>query len=151
MGIHSISQKYMIMLRMMKYSPVFGPFFLRSSLRSGELGPTRQERSEERRKNRARTWLDEIKLTFLLLSVYLSVLCSLGPFGAILSDLSLVRGNLTDDNCIAQNISKWPQATKSYKLPDPVVPIQSLYICINRAVRLLTQTVSLGCLWAKVL
>ena len=24
--------------------------------------------------------------------------------------------------------------TKSYKSPDPVVPIQSLYICINRAV-----------------
>ena len=31
---------------------------------------------------------DEIKLTYLLFSVYLSVLCSLGPFGAILSDLS---------------------------------------------------------------
>ena len=28
----------------------------------------------------------EIKLTYLLLSVYLSVLCSLRPFGAILSD-----------------------------------------------------------------
>ena len=26
---------------------------------------------------------DEIKLTYLLFSVYLSVLCSLGPFGAI--------------------------------------------------------------------
>ena len=26
---------------------------------------------------------DEITLTYLLLSVYLSVLCSLGPFGAI--------------------------------------------------------------------
>ena len=36
---------------------------------------------------------DEIKLTYmyLLFSVYLSVLCSLGPFGAILSDLSSVR------------------------------------------------------------
>ena len=32
--------------------------------------------------------------------------------------------------------------TKSYKSPDPEVPIQSLYICINRV----TQTVSLGCL-----
>ena len=32
---------------------------------------------------------DEIKSTYLLFSVYLSVLCSsLGPFGAILSDLS---------------------------------------------------------------
>ena len=29
---------------------------------------------------------DEIKLTYLLFTVYLSVLCSLGPFGAILSD-----------------------------------------------------------------
>ena len=34
---------------------------------------------------------DEIKLTYLLFSVYLSVLYSLGPFGAILSDLSSVR------------------------------------------------------------
>ena len=34
---------------------------------------------------------DEIKLTFLLFSVYLSVLSSLGPFGTILSDLSTVR------------------------------------------------------------
>ena len=34
---------------------------------------------------------DEIKLTYLLFSVYLSVLCCLGPFGAILSDLSTVR------------------------------------------------------------
>ena len=34
---------------------------------------------------------DEIKLTYLLFSMYLSVLCSLGPFGAILSDLSSVR------------------------------------------------------------
>ena len=34
---------------------------------------------------------DEIKLTYLLFSVYLSVLCSLRPFGAILSDLSSVR------------------------------------------------------------
>ena len=36
---------------------------------------------------------DEIKLTYmyLLFSVYLSVLCSLGPFGAILSNLSSVR------------------------------------------------------------
>ena len=34
---------------------------------------------------------DEIKLTYLLFSVYLSFLCSLGPFGAILSDLSSVR------------------------------------------------------------
>ena len=33
--------------------------------------------------------------------------------------------------------------TKSYKSPDPEVPIQSLNICINRV----TQTVSLGCLW----
>ena len=33
--------------------------------------------------------------------------------------------------------------TKSCKSPDPEVPIQSLYICINRV----TQTVSLGCLW----
>ena len=31
---------------------------------------------------------DEIKLTYLLFSVYLSVQCSLGPFGAILSGLS---------------------------------------------------------------
>ena len=34
---------------------------------------------------------NEIKLTYLLFSVYLSALCSLGPFGAILSDLSTVR------------------------------------------------------------
>ena len=34
---------------------------------------------------------NEIKLTYLLSSVYLSVLCSLGPFGDILSDLSSVR------------------------------------------------------------
>ena len=34
---------------------------------------------------------DEIKLTYLLFSMYLAVLCSLGPFGAILSDLSLVK------------------------------------------------------------
>ena len=34
---------------------------------------------------------DEIKLTYLLFSVYLSVPCSLRPFGAILSDLSSVR------------------------------------------------------------
>ena len=33
--------------------------------------------------------------------------------------------------------------TKSYKSPDPEVPIQNLCICINRV----TQTVSLGCLW----
>ena len=31
---------------------------------------------------------DEIKLTYLLFRVYLSVLCSLGPFGTIWSDLS---------------------------------------------------------------
>ena len=34
---------------------------------------------------------DEIKLIYLLFIVYLSVLCSLRPFGAILSDLSTVR------------------------------------------------------------
>ena len=35
---------------------------------------------------------DEIKLTYnLLFSVYLSILCSLGPFGAILSDLSSAK------------------------------------------------------------
>ena len=34
---------------------------------------------------------DEIKLTYLLFSVYLSVLCSLGPFGAILSDFSVLN------------------------------------------------------------
>ena len=34
---------------------------------------------------------DEGKLTYLLFSVRLSVPCSLGPFGAILSDLSSVR------------------------------------------------------------
>ena len=34
---------------------------------------------------------DEIKLTYLLFSVYLSVLYSLGPFGAIWSNLSSVR------------------------------------------------------------
>ena len=34
---------------------------------------------------------DEIKLTYLLFSVYLSDLCNLGPFEAILSDLSSVR------------------------------------------------------------
>ena len=34
---------------------------------------------------------DEIKLTNLLFSVYLSVLCSFGPFGAILSDLLSFR------------------------------------------------------------
>ena len=34
---------------------------------------------------------DEIKLAYLLFSVYLSVLCSLRLFGAILSDLSSVR------------------------------------------------------------
>ena len=39
---------------------------------------------------------DEIKLTYLLFSVYLSVLRSLGPFGAILSDLSSVRFPLSD-------------------------------------------------------
>ena len=33
----------------------------------------------------------EIKLTYLLFSVYLSVLCSLGPFGAIWRNLSMVR------------------------------------------------------------
>ena len=33
---------------------------------------------------------DEIKLTYLLFSMYLSVLCRLEPFGAILSDLSSV-------------------------------------------------------------
>ena len=36
--------------------------------------------------------------------------------------------------------------TKSYKSPDPEVPIQSLYICINHV----TQTVSLGCLWVNM-
>ena len=36
--------------------------------------------------------------------------------------------------------------TKSYKSPDPGVPLQTLYICRNRAVRPLTQSVSLGCL-----
>ena len=30
---------------------------------------------------------DEIKLTYHLFSVYLSALCSLGPFGPILSDV----------------------------------------------------------------
>ena len=34
---------------------------------------------------------DEIKLTYLLFSVYLPVLCSLGLFGTILSDLSSFR------------------------------------------------------------
>ena len=34
---------------------------------------------------------DKIKLTYLLFSVYLSVLCSLRPFWAISSDLSSVR------------------------------------------------------------
>ena len=34
---------------------------------------------------------DDIKLTYLLLSVYLFVMCTLGPFGAILNDLSLAR------------------------------------------------------------
>ena len=34
---------------------------------------------------------DEIKLTYLLFSVYLSALCNVGAFGAILSDLSSVR------------------------------------------------------------
>ena len=34
---------------------------------------------------------NEIKLTYLLFSAYLSVLCSLRPFGAILSDLSSIR------------------------------------------------------------
>ena len=34
---------------------------------------------------------DEVKLTYLMFSVYLSVFCSLGPFEAILSDLSSVR------------------------------------------------------------
>ena len=43
----------------------------------------------------------EIKLTYLLFSVYLSVMCSLRPFGAILSDLSSVR------------FSKWPQTTQN--------------------------------------
>ena len=37
---------------------------------------------------------DKIKLTYLLFSVYLFVLCSLGPFGAIWSDFG---GKLTDD------------------------------------------------------
>ena len=35
---------------------------------------------------------DEIRLTYLLFSMYLSVLCSLRPFGAILSDLSSPNG-----------------------------------------------------------
>ena len=35
---------------------------------------------------------DKIKLTYLLFSVYLSVLCSLRPFGAILNDLSFTGG-----------------------------------------------------------
>ena len=45
---------------------------------------------------------DEIKLIYLLFSVYLSVLCSLRPFGAILSDLSTVSywGNLTVDKSL---------------------------------------------------
>ena len=34
---------------------------------------------------------DEMKLTYLLFSVFLSILCSLGPVRAILSDLSSVR------------------------------------------------------------
>ena len=34
--------------------------------------------------------------------------------------------------------------TKSYKSPDPEVPIQSFYLCINRV----TQTLSLGLLWS---
>ena len=34
---------------------------------------------------------DEIKLAYLLFIVYLSVLCSLGPFGAIWSDLLTAR------------------------------------------------------------
>ena len=38
--------------------------------------------------------------------------------------------------------------TKSYKSSTPGVPIQSLYICINRAVRPFTQTVSSGCLFS---
>ena len=52
---------------------------------------------------------DKIKLTYLLFSVYLSVLCSLRPFGAIWSDLSTVSisywGNLTVDKSLqmAQN------------------------------------------------
>ena len=43
---------------------------------------------------------DEIKLTYLLFSVYLSVLCSLGPFGAILSDLSSVRFPQVKENIL---------------------------------------------------
>ena len=43
---------------------------------------------------------DEIKLTYLLFSMYLSVLCSLRPFGAILSDLS----------------SEWPQTTQNRQI-----------------------------------
>ena len=50
------------------YSPVLAPFFLRSSLRSGRLGPAREkmgpsppERSEVRRKNGARTGLCKSK------------------------------------------------------------------------------------------
>ena len=42
---------------------------------------------------------DEIKLTYHLFSVYLSVLCSLGPFGPILSDLSSVRFLPGEKNC----------------------------------------------------
>ena len=34
---------------------------------------------------------DEIKLAYLLFSVYLFFLCTLRPFGVILSDLSSVR------------------------------------------------------------
>ena len=40
--------------------------------------------------------------------------------------------------------------TKSEESPDPGVPIQR-FICINLAMRLLAQTVSLRCLWSTIL
>ena len=46
---------------------------------------------------------DEIKLTYLLFSVYLFVLCSLGPFGAI------IYRRLGSP----PNRSKWPQTTQN--------------------------------------
>ena len=59
---------------------------------------------------------DEIKLTYLLFSVYLSALCSLGPFEAILSDLSSDSywGNLTNDKSLKM-ASNGPKLHRSDK------------------------------------
>ena len=59
---------------------------------------------------------DEIKLTYLLFSMYLSVLCSLRPFGAILSDLS--------------SVTKWPQTTQNRQI-HAKQEVGQLYLIIH--------------------